>query len=379
MHYKEDWPDARRRLEFFWKEREITDRPCVAVFAPRRTSKLPSFPELQWGPWLGGLDAIPDNDVAVIRRWWTDPELNYERMQLWFENTWFGGEAIPCTYVNWGAMAMAAFYDAPANFKKTSVWYPEVIRDWESWKWRFDRVTNEYWRKTLDIVKLLLERDNGRYFVGTPEFGTAGDLLSLMRGMDNLALDLLDHPEEIKGAIDLLGDTAVELQKLIHGMTHKANDGGGVLAWMSLWSPGSQSQLACDFSTVISPNLFKEFFTGEIEKEAAWADFATYHLDGPDAMRSHLDTLLAMPSIDTIEWTPGAGSPPTYTPAYIPAYKKIQAAGKRLYLLAEPGEIEALMAELSPKGLFLCTHADSQEEGERLLKKVTQWTRASSG
>ncbi|MEI6385686.1 MAG: hypothetical protein WCQ50_03560 [Spirochaetota bacterium] len=375
MYYKEDWESARKRLELFWNEGEITDRPCVAVFAPRKTSRLPSFPELQWGPWLGGLETLADDDEKTIREWWVDPEQNYARMQTWFENTWFGGEAIPCTYVNWGAMAMASFYGSPAVFKKTSVWYPEVIRDWDEWKWDFDRAKNKYWLQTLDIVKLLLERNKGRYFIGTPELGTAGDLLSLMRGMDNLALDILDRPEEIKRAISLLGDTNVELSEQVYHMTYEANDKGGVLAWMSLWSPGRQSQLACDFSTVISPDLFKEFFIGEIEKEAAWGDYATYHLDGPDALRSHLDTLLAIPSINTIEWTPGAGSPPTYTPEYLPAYRKIQQAGKRLYLLAEPEEIEPLMAELSPKRLFLCTHADSQEEGESLLEKIAGWTR----
>jgi hypothetical protein len=375
MYYKEDWPQARERLELFWREREIIDRPCVAVFAPRKTSKLPPFPELQWGPWLGGLDAIPDDDEARIRTWWVDPEQNYERMQLWFENTYFGGEAIPCTYVNWGAMALAAFYGAPAVFKKTSVWYPEVIGNWETWHWRFDQATNEYWQQTLAIVKVLLERNNGRYFVGTPEFGTAGDLLSLMRGMDRLAVDLLESQEAVQHAIEVLGNAWVDLHEQIYRMTYDANDRGGVLAWMSLWAPGRHSQLACDFSTVISPRLFKKFFCGEIEKEATWCEYATYHLDGPDAMRNHLDTLLSIPTIHNIEWTPGAGHPPTYTAAYTPAYRKIQAAGKRLYLLAEPHEIEPLLAELSPKGLFLCTHADSQGEADDLLRQITRWTR----
>lgn len=378
MYYKEDWAAARRRLELFWKEGEIMERPCVAVFAPRKTSRLPSFPELQWGPWLGGLESLPDSDEEGIRRWWVDPERNYERMQLWFENTWFGGEAIPCTYVNWGAMAMASFYGSPAIFKKTSVWYPEVIADWDEWKWSFDLATNEYWRQTLDIVKLMIERGKGRYFVGTPEFGTAGDLLSLMRGMDKLAVDLLDRPDQVKLAIDLLRDAWIALQERIFVMTRECNDGGGVLAWMSLWAPGRHSQLACDFSTVISPDQFREFFVEEIREEAAWGEYATYHLDGPDAMRSHLDTLLGIPGIQTIEWTPGAGSPPTYTPAYIPAYRKIQAAGKRLYLLAEPQEIEGLLSDLSPKGLFLCTHAETQAEGERLLERIALWTKAGA-
>lgn len=377
MHYKEDWDKAKERLQAFWKY-ELIDRCCVAVFAPRKTSQLPAFPELQWGPWLGGLEKFADDDETALRHWWTDPEQNYQRMITWFENTYFGGEAIPCTYTNWGAMAMAAFYGSPAVFAKNTVWYPPVIEDWSTWKWQFDPETNVYWQQTLGIVRYLLEMNHGRYFVGTPEFGTAADLLTLMRGMDKLSMDLIENPDAVKQSVALMADTWVRLHEQIYQMTYEANDRGGVLAWMSLWSPGRHSQLACDYSTVISPAMFKRFFVPEIETEGNWCEYGTYHLDGPAAMKHMLDTVLTIEQIDNIEWTPGSGSPPTYSPQYIPAYQKIQKAGKRLYLLAEPKEIEPLLKELSPKGLFLCTHADSEDEANALLRKVSHWSAAKN-
>lgn len=374
MYYKPDWPEAKKRIEAFWKN-EVIDRCCAAVFTPRKNSKLPPFPELQWGPWLGGLEKFSDKDTEAIRKWWTEPKKNYERMITWFENTYFGGEAIPCTYVNWGAMAMAAFYRSQAIFKKSTVWYPPVIDNWDEWEWKFDRQTNQYWQQTVAIVKYLLERCDGKYFVGTPEVGSAGDILSLMRGMDKLSMDLMDKPETIKKAINVLADTWVELHEEFYQMTNKANDNGDTLAWMSLWAPGRHDQIACDFSTAISPAFFKEFFVPEIKKEGKWCDYATYHLDGPQAMKAHLDTLLEIEEIDNIEWTPGASCPPTLSPQYIPQYKKIQQAGKRLYLLAKPEEIEPLLCELSAKGLFICTNVDSEDEAKELLKKMGKWSK----
>jgi hypothetical protein len=373
MYFKPDWNQAKERLLAFWKN-EIIDRACVAVFAPRKTSQLPPFPELQWGPWLGGLNEIPDDDEGAIRRWWTDPEQNYKRLILWFENTYFGGEAIPATYVNWGAMAMASFFGSPAKFMKTSVWYPPVIDNWETWRWEFDPSTNEYWKSILAIQKYLLENNNGRYFVGKPELGNAADLLSLMRGMDKLALDLIDYPEEVKQGVDVLSNTWVKLMEQIYQMNGDTNDGGDVLAWMSLWAPGRHDQMACDFSSVISAPMFTEFFVPDIARMGKWCEYGTYHLDGPACMKNMLIALLRIEEIDNIEWTPGAGSPPTYSPQYIPSYKKIQESGKRLYLLAEPNEIQPLLDELSPKGLFLCTHADSEVEADELLKKVEKWS-----
>jgi hypothetical protein len=375
MYYKDDWLQSKKRLEAFWNERQMIDRCCMAVFAPRKTSKLPPFPELQWGPWLGGLETMDEGDEKAIKDWWVDPQKNYERMITWFENTYFGGEAIPCTYVNWGASAMAAFYGSPPVFKKSSVWFEPVIDDWEEWEWKFDRKTNPSWQQTLAIVDYLIEKNDGRYFVGTPEFGCAGDLLTLMRGMDQLSIDLYEHPEQVKHAVDVLSDTWVELHELIYQKTKLINE-GGVLAWMSLWAPGRHSQIACDFSSVLSPKMFKEFFVPEIHKEAEWCDYATYHLDGPAAIKHQLDTLLSLDYIDMIEWTPGTGSPPTYTAAYLPLYKKMQAAGKRLYLLAQKEEIEPLLAELSSHGLFICTQADSEEEADEILQKAEKWSHA---
>jgi hypothetical protein len=371
MYYKPDWEEAKKRLIAFWNG-EIIDRCCVAVFAPRKKSKLPPFPELQWGPWLGGLDKFADNDQKSIKHWWTDPEENYQRMITWFENTYFGGEAIPATYINWGAMAMAAFYGSQPVFNKKSVWYPEVIEDWDSWEWKFNPATNEYWQQIIAITRYLLDENNGRYFVGTAEMGTAGDLLSLMRGMDKLAIDLIEYPEKVKEAVSILSNTWVSLHEEIYKLTLKANDGGGVLSWMSLWAPGRHDQLACDFSSIISPAMFKEFFLPELEKLGNWTDYGTYHLDGPVCMNNHLDTILDIKQIKNIEWTPGVGSPPTFNPAYIPKYQKIQASGRNLYLLAKIDEIEPLLLELSPKHLFICTQANSEDEANELLKNVTK-------
>ena len=295
-------------------------------------------------------------------------------MITWFENTYFGGEAVPATYVNWGAMAMAAFYGSEPVFNKNSVWYPPVIEDWKNWEWKFDRANDRYWNQTLSITGYLIEQAQGRYFVGTPEFGTAGDLLSLMRGMDKLSIDLLEHPSEVKQAVNIMGDTWVDLHENIYRMTNEINDDGDVLAWMSLWAPGRHDQLACDFSSVISPDMFRKFFIPEMQKEGNWCEYGTYHLDGPDAMKNHLNTLLELEQINNIEWTPGAGCPPTMTPEYFPMYKKIQESGKNLYLLANPEEIETLLTELSPEGLFICTQADSEDSANELLKKVKKWS-----
>jgi len=131
MYYKEDWPEAKNRLKAFWNG-ELLDRACVGILASRRTSKLSKFPHLTHGPWLGGLEKFSADDKEGFEKWWCDPEQNYQRLKLWFENTYFGGEAAPGTYVNWGASAGCAFWGAEPDFFVKSVWFQKVINNWDS-------------------------------------------------------------------------------------------------------------------------------------------------------------------------------------------------------------------------------------------------------
>jgi hypothetical protein len=373
MYYKQDWHQAKQRLEAFWKG-EITDRACVGVLAPRKNSRLPPFPHLTHGPWLGGLEKFDDSDREGIRKWWTDPEQNYQRMKTWFENTYFGGEAVPATYINWGASAGCAFWGAEPDFGTKSVWFHKVIGDWADWKWEFDPETNLFWQNILDIQRLFIEMNNEDYFVGVPEIGNAADNLSLIRSATDLSLDLIMNPDQVKEAVDIMSDAWIQTHEALHQMTLKVNDHASVLAWLNLWAPGSHDQVANDFSAMISTDDFREFFFPELLKMGSWLDYTTFHLDGPQCIKNHTDALLELGEIDCIQFTPGAGAPPTSSADYIPVYQKIQKAGKKLYLLATPGEMEYLLEHLSPRRLYLNTYAESEEEADRLIRKVEKWS-----
>ena len=373
MYYKNDWPEARKKLEAFWKG-EPCERACIGILAPRKTSKLPKFPHLTDGPWLGGLEKFSDGDRDEVRKWWIDPEQNYARMKLWFENTYFGGEAVPATYVNWGASAGCAFWGAEPDFNTKSVWFHKTIEDWDSWLWNFDMETNQYWQSILSIMELFIERNKGDYFLGVPEIGNAADNLSLIRSATDLSLDLIMNPDAIKTAVQIMANSWIETHEVLYEMSKGVNQGGGVLAWLNLWAPGSHDQTANDFSTMISSNTFEEFFFPELITMGNWLDYTTFHLDGPQCIKNHVGALLNLDCIDCIQFTPGVGSPPTSTPAYIPIFQKIQEAGKRLYLLVDPSEIEFILKNLSSRGLFLNTYADSEEEANDIIRKVEKWS-----
>lgn len=199
-------------------------------------------------------------------------------------------------------------------------------------------------------------------------------MLSLIRGMDNLVMDLVLVPDKVKEGVEVISDAWVTLMEEIHQMTTAANDSGNVVAWMGIWAPGRTDQIACDFSSVISPQMFQEFFVPEILKMGNWCEYSVYHLDGPDCMKNMLDTLLEIEQTKTIQFTPGTGSAPTYTEAYLPRYRKILESGKNLYLLVNPDEVEKILREVPPEGLFMRTYVNSAAEADEMLKNVAKWS-----
>ena len=128
---------------------------------------------------------------------------------------------------------------------------------------------------------------------------------------------------------------------------------------------------------MISPIAYKEFVEAELLAELEWLDASIFHLDGPGAL-THLDALLEIPSLNGIQWCYGAGQP---TAAYwIPVLKKIQNAGKLIYINAAPVDLDVLLEELKPEGLLLdinlipndLTYSKvfTEQEARAIIKKI---------
>ena len=78
MRYKEDWEQAKKRMEAFWAG-EMTDRCCVAAIGRKEGGSYRNFPKPE-----------KEEDRKI---YWTDPELIIERNRDVFENTYYAGES----------------------------------------------------------------------------------------------------------------------------------------------------------------------------------------------------------------------------------------------------------------------------------------------
>ncbi|MFZ4397959.1 MAG: hypothetical protein ACOYOU_20295 [Kiritimatiellia bacterium] len=98
-----------------------------------------------------------------------------------------------------------------------------------------------------------------------------------------------------------------------------------------------------------------------------------YHLDGTVALQ-HLDTLLAVPEFQAIQWVPGAGHSGAIL-QWVPVIRRIQQAGKAVQVFCGAHEIPALLEQVSARGLCICTGCGSEAEARELERQVARLSR----
>ncbi len=354
MLFKEDWDKCKERFDAFW-EGEMIDRCCIAIYAPRR-KPVDSKYELR--------------EARDLIEKWTDSEFLMNQAMHYFSNTYFGGEAFPLHWVNLGPGVAASFIGASYVLAEDTVWFDRnpIIHDWNNMpEIRFDE-NSEMWKIVYGITEDFLEKAKGNYFVGITDLGGNLDIAASLRGTQNLLLDIYDNPEGVKSLVNKIDEIWFSCYSKLQELINKYME--GTSAWMGLWCRQRWYPLQCDFSAMLSPAMFEEFVKPSLSREAEFLDKSIYHLDGPGEI-PHLDHLLDIDRLTGIQWTPGAGNPNVCDEKWYPMYKRIQEKGKNLVLLgAEPGNVEKLLDNLSPKGLYISTWCETEDDCRELLKIV---------
>ncbi len=345
---KHDWPEARRRLEAFWRM-EVLERPCIAVTAPRGRPR-------------------PIPPPADFRQKWTDPDYVAMSYDASHAATYFGGEATPGTSLMVG---YAHSYGAPLAFSEQTIWQAPIIHSWETAPPLLLDEADWGWQQVQKVVARCLEVAAGKWMVGFPNLHQPNDHLALLRGAEAFCLDLYDHPREVKRALRRLLDNWYVMFERVSALFAKTQEGS--TNWLSIWCPHARCMtLQSDVSCMLSPAQFEEFIAPELEELTAWLETSIYHLDGPGALQ-HLDRLLALRRLHAIQWTPGTGHAQGL--AWLDLFRRIQAAGKGLVIYLPYEQVEDAVRELRPEGLFVITGAPSPEAAEALLERAAAVTR----
>jgi hypothetical protein len=344
-----------RRHEAWW-QMSIIDRPLIQVTAPR--THLPT----------------PELSADEAYAWFTDPAIVAARLEREVQNTYCAGDAVPVVFpcsISLVAIT-AAYLGCPYHIHPYSMtaWADPIIKNWDARRpIAFER-SNEWWQMSERLFDAVGRQAQGRYFIGMPDLNAPGEVVARLRGTTELAFDCVEHPDEVRAACREADAAWLEIWQAASALVKRWQDTS--MFWLGLCSSKPATDLQCDFSAMISPAMFNDFFLPGIEQQTRWVERTIYHLDGPEAIR-HLDALLDLPRLTAIQWVPGAGKPPALH--WLPLLKRIQAAGKGIWVQALAEEVETLLAELKPEGLLLRVSCETPAEADALMAQVERWTR----
>lgn len=358
MDYTDDWPRIRQRYEAFWHG-EILDRPLIAVRAPKANPP----------PAVAG-DA-PPADAPALLEWFMNPAQVIPRLHRQLAKTHHAGDAFPVAFpVSFSLPAIQAAYlggryrIAPGNL---SGWCDPIIDDWRTRKPFVVNPDELWWQRSQRLLEAGAAGMADIAAIGIPDLQGGGQILDLLRGTERLATDLIEEPDAVHAALKEIDETWLEYWRACNAILLPSQQ--GYIDWLQVWSDRPAVTVECDFSIMISARQFAEFFLPGIEKQTRWVERTIYHLDGEGAIR-HLDALLALDTLDGIQWVPGAGAKPMRE--WIPLLRRIRDGGKLLVLGCDPTEVEFLLRELGPKGVFLQARCESEKAADALLDTVTR-------
>jgi len=351
---KPDYERTKARIDAFW-EREIIDRPVVQFGLSKATEACVPLP-------------VSTHATPADR--WLDTDYQTALAVASLHNRHFLGDTLPVAYPNLGPEVFSAFYGCPLEFGDYGTsWSSPILHDWAD----VDKLQldwqHPYLTRLLEMTDSLLAAGKDKFIVGMPDWHPGGDCIAAFRDPMNLAFDMHDNREAVKALLPRISADYFRLYDLFY---HKLRQAGQPIStWLSLVSDGKYYVPSNDFSIMISTEMFQEIFVPGLAEECRFLDRSIYHLDGPGALR-HLDTILAIPELDALQFVPGAGN--EGFARWVEVYRRAQAAHKAIEVFCTFAEVEQVIEILDPHGVYLLVHeVPSVEAAQAMIKRLEHW------
>ena len=341
---KSDFDAAQKRWRALFAG-EVIDRPVISIVAPRK-----GFENVPRPHSIAGHDGRIDEAIDSIESWVT--------------TRYWGGDAVPCTWPNFGPDLFAAVVGAEMHFRPSegTSWVTPFVENWaDALPLRLD-TTSELWQRFTTFMRRQAERARGRWIVGATDLHGNMDLLSAIRSPEKLCMDILDQPDLVERAMQ----EARRLFPIVSDALYEAGDmaSTGSTGWIPMYSEKNFNVIQCDFICMISNEQFKTFVLPALREESEYFAQTIYHLDGPGALH-HVDDILSLPRVNAVQWVPGAGAKPLCE--WIDLLRKIQAT-KIVHICCQVDEIEYFHRQLGPHNVFYDCQAASEEEALRAVE-----------
>lgn len=364
--------DRRLRRHYeFWRERHDGEGAYIGVIAPDETvmGKLPPV-------------TVPD----TVQEKWFNLEYRLKTYRYRVHTTYFAGDAVPSVFVDFGSGLLAAFLGAEYRVDEETIWFDmnPFIKNWQTLPELKLDIEGKLFKLVTEAVRRICEDSAGRYMVGCIDIGANFDVLASLRSREMLLRDLIREPEMVEAMIRKIDRHWMDVYDRIYSITREYLP--GISSFTPLCHKKRWYKLMSEFSVMISPAMFRNFVCPALQREANHLDQAVFNLDGAEQVK-HLPLVLELDGIHAVEWNPV----PKFAKAQncvfkdfvsapsMEVYRQIQHAGKKLVINGiRPEQVEPVLNQISPDGVFLFVHCDSRKTADEFLAYAAKWRGRSS-
>ena len=374
-NFSGDWNGLKQRYEQWWNG-ENTDGPIMGVIAPSGTPN-PDGGRVS-DRWVEssskeGLNLsekkAAQRSEKELRDMWTDPQTIMARNVAMFAGAHATGDSYPRISCPLGPASLVPFMGAEPVFTEDTVWFHPMFDSAVGAELSFD--CNNPWLKwSMETTAWLRDNEQQRYITGIPELCETFDVLGLMFDSDTYLMELLENPDDIHRLLKIIQDAWFKAYDLHHELLADA-EGYCCYGAFALLGKGKVAKIQCDMSTMISPDMFREFVMPYLREMTERLDKTLYHVDGEGAL-VHLEDILKLEKLDVLQWTPGAGKPDGGDEQWDFIYEKALDAGKRIYALVHPKNLARFVTRFGGKGVYIVTQATGPEMADQLVAASKQ-------
>lgn len=349
LEFKKDFSRAAEQWDKFWKRKNT--RPSIAAVLPKP-----------------GVTPVPAPSTFAVGEH-GDFKPAIDQLLAWAETHDFLADAIPYFYLEFAADSFASLLGAELRFTAANEggWAVPCITDLDHADIRFQR-EGRWWQRTVEFAQALRARCDGKLMIAGPSLVANLDALAALYGSENLLVAMVDSPDSVHRALRQVDKAHQEVLEALEQLLGYAEFGS--ITRHSMYNRGRCGVIQCDFSCMISPDMFREFALPYMAKEISRLDAADYHLDGPGAAK-HLEAVCGLAGLRVIQWQRGAGLAEQQD--WTGLYDRIDACGKGMlrgwhYDAVNPETAKALWRKYRDPGLFVVElQAGSKAEVEDCL------------
>lgn len=319
---------------------------------------------------------------ASLEDRWFNVDYRMECLMYNLNTTYYAGDAVPTASMDFGPGVLAALLGAEFRLAEDTIWFDEKPFDGhiEELKSHIKFDTDIQIYKTAEkLTEAMCKFSEGRYVVSILDIGVNADVFSSLYSREKLLRSMVKEQESVDEILSIIDVFWKSIYEDNYALVKRYQP--YMTSWIPLISSEKWYPLLSEFSSMVSPSVFKKLILPSLNRETEMLDKVLFNLDGEDEIK-HLKEILGLNKLHAVQWDPVPKYMNKYdavikdfdSAASMNVYGDVQRAGKKLVINGlMPTQAVNILNNISEDGVFLFVNCKNRKEADDFIDYSRRW------